>query len=188
MNKRTLIYILGWVMFIEGLAMQLSTLVGLFYGEKNFRYFLYIGLALIVVGLIVVINKPKRFNMSRRDGFAATALSWIMLSVFGALPLSLSGQIPHYIDALFESVSGFTTTGSTILENIEALEFRAREENMAIGVPLAMLGLKDELQIVCINRGGEIIIPTGKDCIELNDSDVIVTKHKGLFDLKDILK
>ena len=59
MNKRTLIYILGWVMFIEGLAMQLSTLVGLFYGEKNFRYFLYIGLALIVVGLIVVINKPK---------------------------------------------------------------------------------------------------------------------------------
>lgn len=109
-------------MFIEGLAMQLSTLVGLFYGEKNFRYFLYIGLALIVVGLIVVINKPKRFNMSRRDGFAATALSWIMLSVFGALPLSLSGQIPHYIDALFESVSGFTTTGSTILENIEALD------------------------------------------------------------------
>ena len=122
MNKRTLIYILGWVMFIEGLAMQLSTLVGLFYGEKNFRYFLYIGLALIVVGLIVVINKPKRFNMSRRDGFAATAPSWIMLSVFGALPLCLSGQIPHYIDALFESVSGFTTTGSTILENIEALD------------------------------------------------------------------
>lgn len=122
MNKRTLLYILGWVFFIEGVAMQFSTIVGLFYGESNFCWFLYIGLALIVLGLVVIIKKPKRFNMSRRDGFAATALSWIMLSLMGALPLWLSGTIPEFTDALFESVSGFTTTGSTILENIETLD------------------------------------------------------------------
>ena len=122
MKKRTLVYILGWVLFIEGISMQLSTLVGLFYGEANFRYFLYIGLSSMALGFLILIKKPKRFEMARRDGFAATALSWIVLSIVGALPLYMSGQIPHYIDALFESISGFTTTGSTILTNIEALD------------------------------------------------------------------
>lgn len=122
MNKRTLVYILGWVLFIEGIAMQFSTLVGLYYGEDTFKYFLYIGLAALVLGLIIILNKPKRFEMARRDGFAATALSWIVLSLVGALPLCISGQIPSYIDALFESISGFTTTGSTILVDIESLD------------------------------------------------------------------
>ncbi|MCR5653715.1 MAG: TrkH family potassium uptake protein, partial [Ruminococcus sp.] len=80
------------------------------------------GLAAIVLGLIIILRKPKRFHMDRRDGFAATALSWIVLSSVGAVPLCVSGSIPHYIDALFESVSGFTTTGSTILTDIEALD------------------------------------------------------------------
>ena len=122
MNKRTLVYILGWVLFIEGIAMQFSTFVGLYYGEGTFQYFLYVGLAAIALGLIIIFNKPKRFEMERRDGFAATALSWIVLSLVGAVPLCVSGQIPHYIDALFESISGFTTTGSTILTDIEALD------------------------------------------------------------------
>ncbi|MBR1731024.1 MAG: TrkH family potassium uptake protein [Ruminococcus sp.] len=122
MNKRTLVYILGWVLFVEGIAMQFPTLVGLYYGESTFRYFLYTGIAAIVVGLILILNKPKRFEMARRDGFAATSLSWIILSLVGAVPLCVSGQIPSYIDALFESVSGFTTTGSTILNNIEGLD------------------------------------------------------------------
>lgn len=122
MNKRTLIYILGWVLFIEGIAMQASTLVGLWYKEDSYRYFLFIGLALIALGLVVIVNKPKRFNMQRKDGFAATALSWIVLSAAGALPLWISGSIPRFIDAFFESVSGFTTTGATILVDIEALD------------------------------------------------------------------
>ncbi len=122
MSKRTIVYILGWVLFIEGIAMQFSTIVGLYYGESTFQYFLYIGLASIALGLVIIFNKPKRFEMERRDGFAATAFSWIVLSLVGALPLCISGQIPHYIDALFESISGFTTTGSTILTDIEALD------------------------------------------------------------------
>ncbi|MCH5304749.1 MAG: TrkH family potassium uptake protein, partial [Ruminococcus sp.] len=122
MNKRTLIYILGWVLLIEGIAMQACTLVGLWYKEATYRYFLFIGIALIVIGAIVVLNKPKRFEMQRKDGFAATALSWIILSLGGALPFWLSGSIPSFIDAFFEAISGFTTTGATILQDIEALD------------------------------------------------------------------
>ena len=122
MNKRTILYILGWVLAVEGLAMQSATFVGLWYGESNYKYFLFIGLALMALGLLIIINKPKRFNMQRRDGFAATALAWILLSFAGALPLWLSGQIPNFMDAFFESISGFTTTGATILTDIEALD------------------------------------------------------------------
>lgn len=122
MNKRTIIYILGWVLLIEGLAMQTGTLVGLWYHEASYVYFLFIGLALIAVGGAVVLKKPKRFMMERKDGFAATAMSWIVLSAAGALPLWLSGSIPSFVDAFFESVSGFTTTGATILQDIEALD------------------------------------------------------------------
>ena len=131
------------------------------------------------------------------DSKIITEINELSFSIIESLPLDsvihpkhLTGQyIIQYVRAMQNSVgSNIETLYNICNEQAEALEFRAREENMAIGVPLAMLGLKDELQIVCINRGGEIIIPTGKDCIELNDSVVIVTKHKGLFDLKDILK
>ena len=122
MNKRTILYILGWVLFVEGLAMQTAAFVGVWYREDNFRYFLYTGLAMIAVGLVIIIKKPKKFFMQRRDGFAATALAWIVLSFGGALPLWLSGSIPSFTDAVFESISGFTTTGATILNDIEALD------------------------------------------------------------------
>ena len=122
MNKRTILRILGWVLLIEGMSMQLATFVGLWYHEDNYRYFLFIGLATMACGALVMINKPKKIPMSRRDGFSATALSWILLSAVGALPLWMSGQIPSYIDALFECISGFTTTGATILQDIEALD------------------------------------------------------------------
>ncbi len=122
MNKRLVIYILGWVSVIEGLAMQGATLAGLWYQEKNFIYFLITGIALIVIGGLIVLKKPKNTKMYRKDGFAATALSWILLSLLGCLPLYLSGQIPSFIDAFFETISGFTTTGATILSDIEALD------------------------------------------------------------------
>lgn len=122
MNKRAICYILGWVLVVEGLAMQGSTLVGLWYHEESYRYFLWIGLSLLVLGFLIVFKKPKYLNMYRKDGFAATALSWILLSVMGALPLYFSGSIPSFADAVFESVSGFTTTGATILTDIEQLD------------------------------------------------------------------
>ncbi|MBE6824258.1 MAG: TrkH family potassium uptake protein [Ruminococcaceae bacterium] len=122
MNKRLISYILGWVLVIEGLCMQLSTIVGLIYGEKSFLYFLVIGLSLIVIGALFVIKKPKNHTMHLKDGFASTSLSWIVLSLAGALPLYFSGTIENFVDAFFETVSGFTTTGATIITDIEALD------------------------------------------------------------------
>lgn len=122
MHKRIVVYILGWVLFIEGVAMQFSTIVGLYYKERGYKYFLFIGLACVALGILLVLKKPKNMTMYLKDGFASTALSWIVLSLVGALPLFLSRAIPNYIDAVFETISGFTTTGATILIDIERLE------------------------------------------------------------------
>ncbi len=122
MNKRLIFYIQGWVMLVEGIAMMLPTVVGLWYHEKGFLWFLITGIVLMAAGGAIVAFKPKNVTMYIKDGFAATALSWIVLSFAGAVPLRVSGAIPHYVDALFENISGFTTTGATILEDIEKLE------------------------------------------------------------------
>ena len=122
MNIRLISYILGWVLVIEGLCMQLSTLVGLIYGENSFIYFLVIGIISVVLGALLVIKKPKNPTMHLKDGFASTTLSWIVLSLVGALPLYFGKAIPSFTDAFFETVSGFTTTGATILTNVEALD------------------------------------------------------------------
>lgn len=121
MNKRLIIYILGWVLLIEGATMQLSTVVGLFYHEKDYLIFLLCGLGCMLLGGALVIKKPNSNIMLLRDGFAATALSWLVLSFAGCLPFCLSGAIPDFVDALFETASGFTTTGATILREIEGL-------------------------------------------------------------------
>lgn len=121
MNKRIVLYILGWILIVEGAAMQLPALVGLIYREKNGLYFLFIGIALVLLGLLIVIKKPKKMNMYQKEGFISTALSWLVLSVAGSLPFFLSGEIPHFEDAFFETVSGFTTTGASALTQVENL-------------------------------------------------------------------
>lgn len=121
MNKRLIVYILGWVLLIEGASMQLSTIVGLVYGDKEFLVFLLCGLGAMLIGGALVIKKPKSNVMLLRDGFAATALSWLVLSFAGCLPFFFSGAIPNFVDAVFETASGFTTTGATILKEIEHL-------------------------------------------------------------------
>ena len=122
MNKRLIGYILGWVMLIEGGTMMLPVIVGLCYGEWHmFKIFIYVGCTMIALGLLIIWKKPQNHIMYLKDGFAATALSWIVLSVAGCLPLWISRTIPHFIDALFETISGFTTTGATILTEIESL-------------------------------------------------------------------
>ncbi len=101
--------------------MILPTGVALAYGESVFTSFLAtIGL-LILVGLIAIALKPKDKTIYARHGLVIVALGWILMSLFGALPFYFSGEIPNLLDALFESVSGFTTTGSSILTDVEAL-------------------------------------------------------------------
>lgn len=122
MNKRIIVYILGWVLIIEGIAMQIGTITSLIYRENDWYYFLIIGAASSALGtLLVKTMKQKNMVLYQKAGFAATALSWILLSFVGCLPFWISGQIPYFIDAFFEIVSGFTTTGATILNDVEAL-------------------------------------------------------------------
>lgn len=122
MNKRIIIYILGWVLIVEGAAMQACTVTSLIYREHEGMYFLLTGLCCAVLGVLAVkVKKPKNMVLYQKAGFAATALSWILLALVGALPFFLSGEIPNYINAFFEATSGFTTTGSSILTNVEGL-------------------------------------------------------------------
>ena len=122
MNKRIIVYILGWVLIIEGAAMQISTVTSFIYGEHEGLYFLCTGAASAILGLLAIkIKKPKNMVLYQKAGFAATALSWIIMSLIGCMPFWLSGEIPSFIDAFFETVSGFTTTGSSVLPNVEAL-------------------------------------------------------------------
>ena len=101
--------------------MQLPALVGLIYKEKSGLYFLGVGLALILAGFLIVFKRPKNMKMYQKEGFVSTALSWIVLSLAGSLPFFLSGEIKNFEDAFFETVSGFTTTGASVVTNIEGL-------------------------------------------------------------------
>lgn len=122
MNKRSIIYILGWVLIVESVAMQIGTVTSLIYGEKEAIYFVATGVVCAILGVLAVkVKKPKNMVLYQKAGFAATALSWILLSLAGCMPFWFSGEIPHFIDAFYETVSGFTTTGSTILNDVEAL-------------------------------------------------------------------
>ncbi len=121
MNIGLIIYILGFVLIFLGAFFALPAIVALIYSESAGWYFVALAIVSIVVGFVVTRFKPKRHTFFARDGFAAVALSWIMLSLIGALPFYLSGEITSYIDAVFETVSGFTTTGASILQNVEDL-------------------------------------------------------------------
>lgn len=108
---------------IETGLLMIPAIVGLIYREQaSVRAFLLAACAAAAAGGLLCLVRPGKAGIYAREGFAITGLSWILLSLFGCLPFVISGQIPGFIDAFFETVSGFTTTGSSILTNIEALD------------------------------------------------------------------
>ena len=125
MNKHVIRYTLGKMIRIEGLLMLLPALVGLIYREKTGFIYLGTGLVIFVLGHFLGKNKPKKDIIYPREGFLIVALAWLVLSFFGAFPFYLTKEIPHFVDAFFEIVSGFTITGSSILIDIEALSHPA---------------------------------------------------------------
>ena len=121
MNYRIITFIIGWVLNFEAVFMAPAAAVALIYRERA-GFSLLITMALcLLCGVVLIRGGIKNKTMYAREGFVAVALCWIVLSVFGALPFVISGSIPSYIDALFEIVSGFTTTGSSILAEVEPL-------------------------------------------------------------------
>lgn len=122
MNLSMIAYIVGAVMEIEAGLMLLPALVGLIYGEKSALSFVICSSCGGYHRAIPILRKPKNTAIYAREGFVATALSWLTLSAVGAVPFCMTGQIPHYINALFEMVSGFTTTGASILYEVESMD------------------------------------------------------------------
>lgn len=116
-----ILHILGKMMGVEGLLLLIPALVGLIYQEKCAVYFVITAAVLAVIFLLTGRKKPENTMLYGKDGLLIVSSAWILWSLFGALPFFLSGSIPNYMDAFFETVSGFTTTGSTILKNVEVL-------------------------------------------------------------------
>ena len=117
MNYSIIVYILGWIMNVEAVCMLVPGITALIYREKAGIAFLITILACLAVGVPLVSRKPTKKAFYAREGLVTTALSWIVLSIVGAVPFVLSKAIPNPIDAFFEIVSGFTTTGSSILSD-----------------------------------------------------------------------
>ncbi len=123
MNSSIIRYILGQVLKIEALLMLLPCLVALIYREySGFSFLITLGICGLL-GIAMTYKKPESYVFYLKEGCIATSLSWISLSIFGCLPFIFSGEIPSFTDALFETISGFTTTGASILSDVESLSF-----------------------------------------------------------------
>ena len=120
MNYSVIFYIMGWILNFEAVFMILPCIVALIYKEPAGCYLLTMALCLLM-GIPLVLKKPKNQIFYTAEGFVTVSLSWVVLSVMGAVPFLLSGHILNPMDALFETVSGFTTTGASILNDVEAL-------------------------------------------------------------------
>ncbi len=121
MNYRMIKYITGWLLIFEALFMTVPTITAIVYKEAGLWHFLMVMAGCLILGGLMVLRKPKSTTLYAKEGFVIVSLSWIVLSLVGALPFFLSGSIPNYINALFETVSGFTTTGASILTAVEPL-------------------------------------------------------------------
>jgi trk system potassium uptake protein TrkH len=121
MNKKMITYVMGRILMCEAALLLPPLVVALIYAENTLTSFLVTIGVTVACGLLLLLFKPKDKTIYARDGLVIVALSWIFMSLFGALPFYLTGEIPRFIDALFETVSGFTTTGSSILTDVEAM-------------------------------------------------------------------
>jgi trk system potassium uptake protein TrkH len=123
MNYKKLGKILGKIMILEGILMLAPLAVSFIYKESFIHIFAFLIpiIAVSVIGFLLQIPKPERGNLYQKEGFALTALVWIVMTLFGAIPFVINGDIPNYIDACFEIMSGFTTTGSSVITDITAV-------------------------------------------------------------------
>ncbi len=120
MNYRMIRNILGWILLFEAGFMLVPAITAVVYGEwRELGHFAATMLLCATIGVLCTLRRPKDTTLYAREGFVVVSLSWVVLSVFGAIPFFTTGCIPNYIDALFEMVSGFTTTGSSVIASVE---------------------------------------------------------------------
>ena len=121
MNFGFITYIIGWILNFQGVFLLVPCIVAMIYNERSGIAFLLSSFISFAIGALFVRKKPKNSSFYAKEGFISVALGWIVLSVSGALPFLISGEIPDVFNALFESISGYTTTGATILSDVESL-------------------------------------------------------------------
>ena len=121
MNIKSVLYVLGWILRLESVFMLLPVTCSLIYRESEGFAFAAVAVCALAASLLIAGTKKKEITFYAREGFVATSLSWILMSIFGAAPFVLTGEIPRFVDALFETVSGFTTTGASILSDVETM-------------------------------------------------------------------
>ena len=121
MNYKMITNTLGWVLIVEAAALVLPLLCAVIFAEPEAVTFIICILICGVLGAALALPTIKDRTVFSKEGFITVGLSWIVMSIFGALPFVISGAIPNFVDALFETVSGFTTTGASILTDVEAM-------------------------------------------------------------------
>ena len=121
-NRKMIFRILGVLLAIEAILLLISGCVSVIYDESDYIYFVYCALLNLGVGSVLVwLGRHADNTVTRRDGYCIVAFTWLLFTAFGMLPFYISGAIPSIPNAFFETMSGFTTTGATILDDIEAL-------------------------------------------------------------------
>ena len=121
MNYRMILSLLGDVLLVIGAFLLLPCIVAVIYGEPELWVLLASAAGSGLLGGLFILRPKRRRELHARDGFVMVALSWILISLVGAVPFTASGAIPSYLDAVFETMSGFTTTGASILRAVEDL-------------------------------------------------------------------
>jgi trk system potassium uptake protein TrkH len=121
MNYRVIGWVLAWVLKVEGSLMLVPCFIALIYRDRQGLIYLALALLAIVAGNILARRKPVNMEIYQKEGYVSVGLSWILISLYGAIPFVLTGEIPSFVDAVFEVASGVTTTGSSILTDVEAL-------------------------------------------------------------------
>lgn len=121
MNARLIVRVTGKILILEGFFLWLPLIVNLIYREAYFWAFMGPSLVMLGAGALLHLVRVRSHNLYAKEGLFITALAWVLMSLFGCLPFVLSGEIPVFWDAFFETVSGFTTTGASILSDVEAV-------------------------------------------------------------------
>ena len=123
MNRRMIFHLLGRIILLEAALLLVPLGVSVYYGEVCVTAILNaIVVALLSGGVLTLVSRPSSQRLFAKEGFVIVALAWLCVSLIGALPFSLSGSVPTYVDAFFETVSGFTTTGASILTDVTSME------------------------------------------------------------------
>jgi trk system potassium uptake protein TrkH len=121
MNIRIVLHQIGTILKVEAALMVLPLLISIIYGESTYYAFLIPIALLLAIGFLLTGKKDFDRTIYAKEGFAIVGIAWIMMSLFGSLPFLISREIPNFVNAFFETVSGFSTTGASILENVETL-------------------------------------------------------------------